>query len=288
MKRVPLLLCSVLNIISAYAQKTAPSTPFEVMTYNIRYANDYDEAPNRWHEDRKEKVLQMIKMFNPNILGLQEVLSPQLHFLEKGLKVKLYGVGREDGKEQGEHSALAAFRGNTVRKWGYFWLSETPNQPGKGWDAACERIATWAIVAPTHTKREVLVMNVHLDHVGKEARLRSVGLLLQAIDSLAKGRPAVLMGDFNASPDDPVIKKLTDTGNPLHLKDSRTLSPVVLGPRWSYQEFGSLPEDKRVLIDYIFVRGEIDVLYYAVLDITTGQGNFPSDHCPVVVSLRLK
>lgn len=51
----------------------------------------------------------------------------------------------DDGGDSGEHMSIF-YDSETVSlvDWGTFWLSETPETPSKGWDAACPCTATWA------------------------------------------------------------------------------------------------------------------------------------------------
>ena len=125
-------------------QASAPE-PVNVMSFNIRYDNPEDSLDN-W-EYRKERAANAIRFYDVDILGTQEVLHNQLEDLKQRLpEYGVIGVGREDGKEKGEYSALwyKKERFNLLDS-GYFWLSETPEVAGsKGWDGACERIASWA------------------------------------------------------------------------------------------------------------------------------------------------
>lgn len=283
------VFCAVETLCAqTVTKKSTGEDALTVMTYNIRYRNDYDRAENQWDTQRRPLVAAMIRLFRPEVLGLQEVLEPQLKDLRGDLGVSFYGIGREDGKAKGEHSALAFEGEHKLLRWGTFWFSETPHKPSKGWDAACERIATWAVVKFPASHSPVFVMNLHLDHEGKVARQKSAEMILAAVDSLAKGLPAMVMGDFNATPDDPVLKILTDERNPRHLTDSRALAQTVLGPSWSYQEFGNLPMDKRVLIDYVLLKGPWQMHEYGVMDVGRPDGGYASDHCPVVIRLSLK
>jgi endonuclease/exonuclease/phosphatase family metal-dependent hydrolase len=82
-----------------------------------------------------------------------------------------------------------------------FWLSETPGKPGKkGWDAACNRIVTWAKLEDRKTGNVIFHFNTHLDHMGQIARRESARLILKAVDSIAGKNPALVTGDFNAFP----------------------------------------------------------------------------------------
>ena len=177
------------------------SLELNVMTYNIRYDNPEDSL-NNW-QYRKNVAAKIIQTKDIDIVGTQEVLHNQLVDLQERLpEYTAIGVGRQDGKEQGEYSALFYKKNRfTEVSSGYFWLSETPEVAGsKGWDGACERIATWAILKDKQTGREVFAINTHLDHVGKIARQEGVTLLLTKAAELSKGLPIIMTGDFNATP----------------------------------------------------------------------------------------
>ena len=82
-----------------------PITHVRVATFNIRYDNLGDSL-NSW-KYRKEKVCEFIREKHPDVLGMQEVLNHQLKDLLSGLPDYAYvGVGREDGKTQGEYAPV--------------------------------------------------------------------------------------------------------------------------------------------------------------------------------------
>lgn len=148
----------------AYGQK---SEPVNALSFNIRYDNPNDGLQN-WHY-RKDNILRMINFYDLDILGLQEVLINQLNFLKKHLnEYETVGVGRKDGKNKGEFAPIF-FRKNKFEllESGTFWLSETPEKVSIGWDAALERIATWAVLKDKTSRKEFIVMNTHFDHIGK-------------------------------------------------------------------------------------------------------------------------
>ena len=107
----------------------------------------------------------MVRARGVDLLGMQEVLAHQLNDLKERLpEYRAIGAGREDGKEKGEYSAIMyrADRFEAIDS-GWFWLSETPEVAGsKGWDGACERMATWAILKEKKTGREFFFINTHL------------------------------------------------------------------------------------------------------------------------------
>ena len=289
MKKIYLMLLPFLAAAcSQGGQQAATQTdePVNVMTFNVRYDNP-DDSLNNWNY-RKDRVANAIRFYDADIVGTQEVLHNQMEDLRQRLPgYESIGVGREDGKEAGEYSALW-YRADrfTAKESGWFWLSETPEVAGsKGWDGACERIATWAKLQDKLTGKELFVMNTHLDHVGVAARREGVKLVLDKIQELGGDLPVILTGDFNAEPESDVIKQVTDTADPEHLTDARTVADLVYGPNWTFHDFGSIPYEHRERIDYIFVKNGLEVLKYGILAETEGDA-YLSDHAPVLVSVK--
>ncbi len=290
MKKLFLLFLPFLAASCGQVKQQQADSPakFNIMSFNIRYDNPEDSLDN-W-QYRKDRAAKAIHFYDADILGTQEVLHNQLEDLKQRLpEYDVIGVGREDGKEKGEYSALWYKKDRfTVLDSGYFWLSETPEVAGsKGWDGACERIASWAKLKDNTSGKEIFALNTHLDHVGVAARREGVSLILDKVAELSNGLPVVVTGDFNAEPESDVIKHVTDASNPKHLIDSRSVAPLVYGPSWSWHDFGKLPYDRRPLIDYVFVNKGLDVLKYGVLAETENEA-FVSDHAPVLVTVEVK
>lgn len=259
------------------------ATTLNVMTFNMRYDNPEDGADN-WRF-RRERVAEVIKSNDIDIFGAQEMLYNQLNDL-KGLLPEYgdVGVGREDGAEAGEFNPVFYKKERfTPLESGTFWLSETPEVAGsKGWDGACERIATW-IVLRDRDGAELLFINTHLDHVGQQARNKGVNLLMERIESLRGARPVILTGDFNSEPGSSVIAHVQKSGL---LRDTKGVAAQTLGTSWSFSDFGHLPEEERELIDYIFVSGDVETARYEVLPDTLG-GGYVSDHAPVMAVVKI-
>jgi len=283
MKKIIMALGIFFAIANANAQ-TKMQSNVNVMTFNIRYDNPEDET-NSW-EHRKGNVLKMIRFYEADILGMQEVLAHQLKDLTVNLtEYGAIGVGREDGKEKGEYSPILYNKNKfTLIKSGYFWLSETPEKPSKGWDAACERIATWVQLKDNTTGKKVFVLNTHFDHKGEVARRESVNLVKTKIAQLSEGMLQIMMGDLNATLDSSVMKSLLTADKSLSLLDSKKLASIVYGPNWSFHDFGNIPFNDRPLIDYVLVTKGITVHKYAVLAETLND-LFLSDHAPVFVKV---
>lgn len=255
---------------------------FNVMTYNIRM-NTPDDGVNAWPQ-RKNKVIGLFKFHQPDIFGIQEALSDQMTDLVAGLPdFDHLGVGRDDGKSLGEHMAVF-YRKSRFEKLegGTFWLSQTPDKPGLGWDAVCNRTCTWLKLKDKMTKKTFYFFNTHLDHRGRTARIESAKLILKFMKEINKdGLPFILTGDFNSTKENEPIQIILK-----ELTDSRTISETdPYGPEGTSGGF-----DVKIMprtIDYIFVNEKVNVLRYAVLSDSFGL-YYPSDHLPVFTEVQLK
>lgn len=280
MKNSLLVLFLLVLVFHSEAQ-----APLNVMTFNIRY-NTPNDSLNAWPY-RKDKAALQILFHEAHIVGVQEALYGQLTDLQERMpRYKFVGIGRDDGKQKGEFSAIFY---DTARlqllQSQTFWLSEQPTVPGsKSWDAAITRIVTWAKFRDRLTKKTFFSFNTHFDHIGKIARRESAKLLLQKIKDIAGTSTILVTGDFNAIPSDEPIQVITDVNNPLHLTDAKGLSQLPhYGPLGTFSGFGA-SEKTNAPIDYIFIRKGIKVLQHATLS-QNWAGRYSSDHYPVFARL---
>lgn len=253
-----------------------------IMSFNIRMDTPSDSL-NSWSY-RKDVAAKVIRQNNIDLFGTQEVLAHQLKDLKERLpEYTSVGVGREDGKEAGEYSAIFYKTDRfEALKSGTFWLSETPEVAGsKGWDGACERVATWAVLKEKESGKKLFFINTHLDHVGKVARQEGVTLMMERAKEYGKGLPVIITGDFNANPDSPVIAHVLESGE---FYDSYQLSATPKGATGTFHGYGRIPVERRNRIDYVFITEPLKVTSYEALPEKL-DGTFVSDHVPVVVSV---
>ncbi len=256
-----------------------------VMSFNIRFANPLDGV-NFW-PNRKDLAVETIRESGADVIGLQEALHQQLVDLKKALPgFDWVGVGRDDGKNTGEYSAIL-FNAERleVEKSGTFWLSETPDKPGvRGWDAACPRVATWGIFKDRKSGTRFFFINTHLDHQGQVAQLEGVKLIARELKELDPGLPMILTGDFNSVETSPVIREVLEQKNvPLRLAKNLA-SDQNFGGNSTFNGFGKAKDPQ--VIDFVFVSEGIEVRKYRYL-VKTKDDVFVSDHWPVSASLRL-
>ena len=274
--------------IAADSAARTTETPLRVMTFNIRYDTPND-GPNAWPH-RRDWVASLIRFHEADALGVQEALVHMLRELDARLPgFARVGVGRADGREGGEFSAIF-YRTDRLDllDHGTFWLSPTPEVPGsKGWDTAIERVATWARFRDRETGCEVVHLNTHFDHIGEQARQESARLIRRRLATLANDLPVIVTGDLNADPASVPYRVLTrDTLAAAipPLRDAFTVSRAGhYGPTSTWTAFRAIEPGRR--IDYVLVSDDVAVLTHGILP-DSWDGRFPSDHLPVLASVR--
>jgi len=263
------------------SQPCKPET-IRAVTFNVRFDTPRDSL-NAW-PNRKEMVKAMFRFHDFDIIGTQEGLHHQLTDMCELPEYEYFGAGRDDGIHGGEHSAIIYKKDRfQLLDAGNFWLSETPDRPGLGWDATCcNRICSWVKFKDANTGKTFYVFNVHYDHQGVVARRESSILMLQKIKEITGEAPVIFMGDINATPEaEPVqiIKaKMRDA------YDITELPPY--GPVGTFNNF-RWNASLRDRIDYIFLSEHFSVTRYAALTDNLEQ-RWPSDHLPVLADLILK
>lgn len=257
-------------------------TPFNLIDYNIRM-NTSGDGENAWPL-RKDRVIGLLRFHKADIFNIQEALPEQMDDLTNGMpEFDHVGVGRDDGIRKGEHMAIF-FKKSRFEKldWGTFWLSETPEKPGLGWDAVCNRTCTWIKFKDRITKKTFFVFDTHLDHRGDVARQKGAELILNRMKVINPGNlPVILTGDFNlhkdASPIQSILKELYDA-------QDKSITPPY-GPEGTCGGFAV--NDKPGKIDFIFINDKVSILRHGVLS-DSYKMFFPSDHLPVLAELQIK
>ncbi|SER57403.1 endonuclease/exonuclease/phosphatase family protein [Pedobacter rhizosphaerae] len=263
----------------AFAQKKA--APINVITYNIRL-NVASDGVNAW-PNRKDNVKALVKFHDADILCVQEALPEQFDALLENSNFDVVGVGREDGKRKGEFSAVYFDKDRFTKKdGGTFWLSQTPDVPSKGWDAALNRVCSWVKLYDKINKKEFIIFNTHYDHIGVQARIESAKLLKQKIQQIAPNLPVIFTGDLNVTPETEAIATIKS-----FLSDAKAVSiEAPYGPEGTFNAF-DFNSDLKNRIDYVFVNQKFQVQKFAVLTDSKDKRYF-SDHLPVFVRLYIK
>lgn len=255
------------------------SPEIQVMSFNIRLgvAND---GENSW-PNRCPATIAMLQDQKPDIFGLQEAFDFQIGYINENLPVyDNVGVGRDDGVREGETMAIFW---NTEKiellDWGTYWLSETPEVPSRGWDAACIRTATWTKLRIKDCGKEFFYVNTHLDHVGPMAQKNGLALIVERIAEMnPNGIPMILTGDFNVTADNPCLEDLNRM-----MKSARVEAPHT-DNSITYNAWGN--EENSSVIDYIYYSGFKSCDNFKVVNQSYAGIPYVSDHYPVTVTLK--
>jgi len=300
--RFLLFALAVVLSVAAFGQRAA----FNIATYNIRQLNEGDDRAGNGWSMRAPHVAQLIQFHDFDIFGTQEGFKSQLEDLKTLLPGYDYiGVGRDNGADEGEHSAIFYDTSKfTVLDHGDFWLSETPEKPGLGWDAVCVRICTWGHFRHSESGKEFLYFNLHMDHVGKKARVESALLVKKRLTELGATLPMFLSGDFNVDQFSPSYATIVEGDL---LDDSHDKAGMVYEVTGTYNGY-SAEKYTESRIDHIFVSPNVEVLKYGILtdtyrtpvegevgqkeafapeeiELTKFRARTPSDHFPVKISV---
>ena len=275
---VVLATCSL--AMSAPASK---SVFVRVMTYNIRCGScEKPSDVNHWSK-RKFLVADVIRQSGADLIGLQEAELFQVKDLVALLSdFDWVGVGRDDGKEQGEMNAVLVRRAAwSIESQTTLWLSDTPDKVSRGWDAALNRTVTALTLKNRQGGQRLRLLNTHFDHLGVRARVESAKLIVKNVQALGETDPVILTGDFNDRPGSDPYRVLGGA-----LDDAALASRnAAQGGNVTFNNFGREIEPGNK-IDYVFVsRGQEVRSHRIITDLR--EGRYPSDHFPIVVEIGL-
>ncbi len=298
-----IILCSCVSLVffvgcaKSIDKKTETNNEITVVSFNIRQSAA-DDGTNSW-EFRKEATPRMINSIGPELLGLQEARLDQVSYIAENCpKYAWYGVGREDGKQEGEIMAIFYQREvfNLLDSCTY-WLSETPDTPSLGWDAAYKRTATVCYFEHKASRKKFYYVNTHLDHMGIEAQQNGLKLIINNIAEInLEGYPVILSGDFNMVASNPAILDMENI-----MLNTRKVAPQTD----HYATFNAWNKDLQsaalgnnlkersadeLIIDYIFYSPRDSAICTEYRTITESFANIPfiSDHYPIFTRLTLK
>ena len=247
-------------------------SPLTAMSFNILYKFD--------DKERLERVVDIIEKYAPDTLGVQEAPIAWMSYLDKNLSddYAKVGTGRQGGNKDEFNGIFYKESLFELIDSGTKWLSDTPDKVSKYEDSACYRIFTYAHLRRKSDNSEIMVVNTHLDHVGAEAKKNQANVLADFLKDY-NDMPLILTGDFNTTVGTTEYKNVLSGGvvNAIDLAEKKSEGST-------YTNFGS----SSGIIDFIFVTEEyIDVDSYKVCGEMIN-GDYPSDHHPVLVEYRIK
>jgi endonuclease/exonuclease/phosphatase family metal-dependent hydrolase len=254
-----------------------------VMTFNLRYASP--NPPHAWSQ-RRPVMKACIERVSPDLIGTQEGLYAQLKDVAADLPAYGWiGLGR-DGGSRGEFMAVFYRRERfEPLEYDHFWLSDTPNVVASStWGNTNRRMVTWARFRDRETGQEFYFWNTHLDHAIQVAREKGAALIRERVEALKTKLPVLLVGDFNAEAG--ANKAYDILGGQDGLQDLWSAATERRNEGLNtFHDFAG-PKPGKVRIDWILGRGVASVSAAEIVTFSEN-GEFPSDHFPVVVWLTL-
>ncbi|CAN8096140.1 unnamed protein product [Discula destructiva] len=291
--------------LMAASSVLAQSLPLRIVSFNIRYAassrakNELpwwtNNCPTNQNECRayylNSTLSDYVNDVDTAVIGLQEVLSTQLGDIlgNLGSRWASIGVGRDDGKKQGEFSpilydatALSVLFSETK------WLSPTPDQVSFGWGAGSRRVVTIGVFEHKATGKRFIHANTHLDNASNQARVEGIKVVVARIKGVqaAYGPLGVtLTGDLNSDPNGEAYVTLRNMD---YLTDLWDTAKRLGSNQLTYTGFSDTGISR---IDYIFYGPNSANLYTPVqTEIVPNKVNgvYISDHRMVYGDLILK
>lgn len=265
----------------------------KAVTFNIRN-NCAPDGENAWPL-RRDFLCHVLCRIAGDIVGVQEAYRPQLDDMREALpEYGELGVGRDDGREEGEYCAILYRKDRfDVADSATFWFSEEPDTPGSiAWQAACPRICTWARFVDKETREEIVIYNLHLDHRSEQARRQSVSLLVERMTG-HEGAPCLVMGDFNAGEGDSVLLYLQGlaTLSSGGYQPAKLVTPLVdtfrkRHPRAVYVGtwHAFTGDTHRPKIDHILASPDLEIEDAEIVR-ARRRGRYPSDHFPLTADV---
>ena len=294
MRQIVLLVALVLSFglphpAADTLQTTPRRAPLTVMSFNIRYGTAKDGA-NAWPQ-RRRMLFDVVRKQNADLVGLQEALDFQIREIVSAVPhYAAVGVGRDDGKAEGEYAAILFRRDRFhVAEAGTFWFSDTPaTVASRSWGNRITRICSWARLVDRDGSA-FWHYNVHLDHESQPSRERSTELLARRIDERGgASEPVIVTGDFNVGEDNAALRTLVnapgetagrfiDTFRERHPREQQAGT-------FSGFKHGRIDGPK---IDYVLVQPGTEVMAAEIVRYSRS-GRYPSDHFPVTARIRLR
>ena len=303
------------------ACKAEQDATVRIASYNIRCKTREQDPANNWDE-RKADLAALVRSLKLDAFGLQEVRPEQATYLADALPgYANCGEFRNADRKSGEACSVYYRKDRfDCLKSGTFWLSETPDVPGKkGWGAACPRVCTWVLLKDRRTGKAFCFANTHTDHISALARKEGMLLVIRRMREFApEGTPVVFTGDHNCrETEEPSMAVAKLLKNALYVSETPPRGPwrTFSGWNWREKEFpateamklpanvrnarkgspdaeksrngGYVWEDCGARIDYIYVSDGVKVHSIETrADARPGKKLYPSDHFPVVADVE--
>ena len=231
---------------------------------------------DRW-EERLPLLLADMAALQPDLIGLQEVVYP----LQQD---RLLGAAGE-----GRYEAVRGWAGRP--EYGNSLLVKAPlvasdsERLELGLQRAAHRVR---IDLPGGTRLVFVVTHLHHVPADAAARVEQAAALLAWLDGAPAHDAMVVVGDFNATPDEAAAQRMCDAGFRSAYELANGADPAVTWPSGLQAPAMDTDGDPSCL-DYIWVRGSVAVDGARLFADRPAVGDptlYPSDHLGIAARLR--
>lgn len=239
----------------------------KIISFNIRCSND--ENGNSIAE-RAVRLKKILANYRPDVIGFQEATPVWMPLLENDYAADydiFYHYRDTTGWVETPPILWKRSCFNCLDN-GYFWLSDTPHIPSKGWDeTGYNRICLWVKLQERATGKVFYHFNTHFGF-GEACQTKSAELLANTAAALG-GSTTVVTGDFNLYPTDSAYKTLT-----AYFTDVN----AVTANDWqtTFHNYGKITAGEH--IDYCFLKSDELAPLNSKIIRDTVNGQYPSDH----------
>jgi endonuclease/exonuclease/phosphatase family metal-dependent hydrolase len=232
---------------------------------------------DRWVE-RLPLILADMAALQPDLLGLQECV----YVMQQDRLIGAAGEGR--------YGVVRGWAGRP--EYGNSLLVREPLAAAEEerLDLGLNRAAHRAIVALTGGA-SVLVVVTHLHHLGPDEALRDeqVRKLLEWLATAPRTEAQIVMGDFNADPEEPAVARMRADGFRSAYAEANGADPAVTWPS-GLQAPAMDVDGSAECLDYIWIHGAVRVASARLAFDRPAADDptlYPSDHLGLVAHLEL-
>lgn len=268
-----------------------------LMTYNMLYnaqeAEDKLPTKHQW-DNRKPRLLEYLSYAKADVIGSQELQEDQVQEVMSFLG-NTYGCYGEKTRENEGRTDINAIFYNKTR----LELIDSKTIPYI--DDHCKNAFTYCRFKDLATNNEFVVLNTKLSWGNPDRRLAEAVQLNAYSSHFLPKDPIIVLGDFNLYPfilhkcniffDGDYVERVLAGKN---LKDAKSLSAFGhFGPLCSITNSRDTLEPFvgaqliGFVLDHILVNDEVEVLTHGI-DTAKVNGEFPSDHFPVVADISFR
>jgi len=282
--------CQIIRNSGDMLLPPTPQDSLRVATYNVHYINMRQQT-GAWSvgdwDRRKGPMDSAFKEISADVIAFQEMESFGGRNVDSGnLTLDWLLANNPDyaAAAVGERAAFPSTQPILYRTdrlevldQDWFFFSETPDVIySRTFNGSFPAFASWAIFRDQSSDAVFRVLNIHTDYASRTNRLRSAALVAERLAPWAEaGETVFVVGDLNARAGDKTFDMIADAGV--------SFAPVA-GATYHLNHglnlFGA--------IDHIGVIGDPQIIGDPIVLRRKFDGEWPTDHYPVIVDYDLQ